>query len=320
MRLKRPRYYKPARTNAGITSPRFVLHAALADLPQKFGTGTYLKGASEEALFTTISQDLLDSCLHALQERPPSVSLAFPKDPAYLPMITIQREIMSQQDEFIGDDAGLVEEEVDWITDATTLTPTGGAVGGETTLLVPCVGDLITTSTVLWLTRSGASTELDASAGDYTVDAATKTITLASALQAGDVVYAERYATYKLPGGDLIGNRFGFNYVIFVDTPNDLQTEVLSGIVWRELVAKHDILIAAGLQDMNFGFREMSPWTELQAPQGERTEVTVSGTVTWAAYKRATLGRTLDMDMYNIDGDEIQLEMSQDIVVYNQST
>jgi len=322
MRLKRPRFYTPSRDNAGITSPRFILHAALATLPTKLGSGTYLKGDNEEPLFTTISQDLIESCMHALRQRPPSVSLAFPKSPSQLPMITIRREIMEQREEFIGDDSGCVEDEVDWVTDATVLTPTGGAVGGETELIIPCTGELVTSSIELYITRSGVDIELDQRADDYTVSAATKTITLAVALQASDIVYIDKYAVYGLPGGDLIGNRFGFNYVIFIDTQGNLLTEILSAIVWRELVTQHGILVNAGLADLDYGFRDMSPWDDYKAPQGERTELTVTGTCEWIAYSRQDLGKTLDTEIYDIDGDEILLEMNQDLVVYSndQST
>jgi hypothetical protein len=227
---------------------------------------------------------------------------------------------MVQQESSIGDVGSNVEDEVDWITDDTILTPTGGAVGGETELIIPCVGELVTSSIELYLTRSGVDTGLDQSADDYTVSAATKTITLAVALQASDIVYIDKYAVYGLPGGDLLTNRFGFSYVIFVDTQGALLTEVLSGIVWRELVAKHDSLVNAGLQDMDYGFRDMSPWSEFIAPQGERTELTVNGSCEWTAYVRQQFGRTLDTEIYDIDGEEVLLEMQNDLVMYDQTT
>ena len=318
-RRLRPTYLHHQRTNAGIVMPQFVLHAALAPLTDKLRAGTYGRDAQEERLFTNLSQDTEDACFHALQQRPPGVSLQFPRTPQQLPMITIVQEEMPTEAPIIGDDAGEVEEELESIETDTVLTPTGGAIGGETSFILPVSGELVTRMVDLEIRHvAGTVTELD-STDDFTVDADTKTITLLSALVAGDVLVATRFGYYTLPGGDLYANTFRFRYVIFVTTENTTLTAFLVGLVWRELVMQHDEVARSGLVDLDYQMRGLSLWDQAYPSIGERSEFLVEGLCDWVVYKRTQATRGVVVDLDSTDGTESVLEAQFELGVFDET-
>jgi len=283
MRKLRPRYLRPVRDNAGITIPQIVLHAALSHLPEVFGKGEYAKYEQEERLFATLTNDQVDSCLHKLQQRPPSVSLRFPVERQQLPMITVMRETMPSEDPIIGDDAGAVDEDINPVETETVLEES--AVGGETVYKLPVTGELISSSVDVVVIRGGQRIELDADEDEFSVDSASRRITLASPLVAGDSLVVTRFASYGLTGGDLYAHTFRFNGVVFIETENPLLTLFLEGLIWRELQLKHDEILEAGLVDLDFGFRSMSLWDQIRPAIGYRSEITISGLIDWVAYK-----------------------------------
>lgn len=316
----RPRYHKGARSNAGMTFPEFVLHAALKHLPEILGKGLYAKDAQQEVLFTSISQDMIDACFHKLQQRPPSIALQFPVERIQLPQVTIRRENMPLNEPIIGDDAGMVEEETNWVTDETVLTPEGGAVGGETHFSFAYVGELVTRSIGLVIRRGSDDIPLDYDASDFQLGNNTLTLDSSWALQAGDALVVTRYATYGLSGGDLYAYQYRFNYVIFIETENAMLTSFLAGLVWRELVLKYSELLAAGLVDLEIGFRAMSLWEQFIPPLGDRAELTVSGLTDWVAFQPKQQIRTVHSEVaQTFDGENI-LVMDTELVVYESTT
>lgn len=319
MRKLRPRYLRPVRANAGIVIPQFVIHAALSHLPEVFGKGEYAIMEQEECLFTTLSNDQVDSCLHKLQQRPPSVALRFAATRQQLPMITVMRETMPTEEPILGDDAGPVDEDINTSQEDTYLTPPGGALGGETFFRLPATGELISTSVTVVIERGGKRIELDADEDEVDVDSETRIITIVTPLLAGDHLVVTRYATYGLSGGDLFAHTFRYNGVVFIETENPMLTLFLEGIVWRELMLKHHQLLEQGLVDLDFGFRTMSLWEQIRPAIGFRSEVTVSGLVDWVAYKtvKDMRGGSVDLtDTDAVDAADHTLQFQTDLVTW----
>ena len=320
MSKRRPRFLPEAtRQNAGIVSAQFIIHAALSHLPEVFGKGLYGRDSLEERIFDNLSHKQTEMCFNALQKRPPSVALRFPTERSQLPMITVARESMETEAAFLGEDAGSVPEAYGVVETETILTPEGGAVGGETVFAFPTVGDPISSSVDLIIRRSGQDIPLDHSGGEYRVDVAAKTITLVGVpVLAGDDVIVTRYGTYQLPGGDMVGMVFNYHGVILIDTENPILTTFLEGIVWRELMLQHDNMISSGLADIDFGFRDISQWDQIQPAIGYRAEIITTGFVEWAAYKRIIAPRGATAE-FTTDADDSILQLSFDLVTWGDS-
>ena len=318
----RSKFPRPQRTNAGIVFPEFVLHAALADLPQKLGDGVYNIGASEEPIFTIIrglSQELVEATFDSLRNRPPSVSLTFPESDKELPTITVVNESQPQEHPIIGADAGQVEPDFTVVEESIVLSADGGAVGGETEFQLP-TRDVISNSVELNVERAGEDIPLYHVEDEFSVDSASGKVTLADALVAGDVLTLEKYAYEGLHGGDLYGTIFTFENALLIDTDSPRITMVLAAICWRELVLASNSMIAAGLADLEFTRRALSPWDAYRLPIGYRTDLVVTGKAEWTVYSRLDPIRTINLDYDGTDGTEDVLQMSTDLVVYTSNT
>ncbi len=302
MSKRRPQYLNPQRTNAGIVMPEFVLHPALLPLVTALGRGDYARDAIEEPLFPNLSRDEVDACFHKLQDRPPGLGMEFPAEASQLPFITVVMESMPLEAPILADDAGEVPQDVHQYTTPLVLVQT--AVGGETEFVIPTEGELVTSMVDLEITRGGNTLILESDIADFTVDSKTKTVTLAVALQAGDTLTATRYASYGLEGGDLFGQQYRFNSVIFVDTENPTLTAFLVGLVWRELVLGANTLRANGLVDLEISLRRMSLWQELAHPRGWRTEMVVTGLCDWVVYERVVAPRSLRAEFTETTADD----------------
>jgi hypothetical protein len=285
--------------------PEFSLYAALQDLPEELGRGKYAEGSREEPVlstFTGLSPELIDDVFLALQQKPPHLSLDFPRSPAHLPIISIKPEAMAPAGQMMGHHGGYEDEDTTEVTTDTVLTPTGGAVGGETTFQLP-ERHIIPGSLTLTVTTGGVETSLFPVYNEFTLVGESGVITLATALSAGDILTATGYSYYGLPGGDIYSTLFDFTHVIFVDSLNPLVTGVLVGLVWRELVTKQLDLHTAGLSDLEFSRRSLSLWEDREPPLGFRSEIAVTGITEWKAYVRAPSPRVLEVDMDTTDGE-----------------
>jgi len=284
---RRHRFVEPQRNNSGVVLPEFVLHAALRDLPEKLGRGEYGKGGLEEPLVRVVrglDQNMINSVFENLRRKPPSVGLEFPSDPQHLPSIFVTTESMHSEAPVLADDVGVVEQEIN--TYETPLDIVASAAGGEYEVYIPAEGDLVTRMLELRLDPSIGDEQELVEGEDYFVDAASKRVELFSPLAAGDRLYAYRWASYGLPGGDLYGNTFRCTFVVFIDTENPVVTSVLKGLVWREFTLKTNSILASGLADLNYSVRYQSIWNDIAPAIGHRCELVVDCLTTWIAYDR----------------------------------
>jgi len=281
-----PQYHRGARSNCGVVMPQFLLHAALQELPQKLRSGTYGNDSRQERLVQTLSYELMDQSFHKLQQRPPSLSLNFPVEPLQLPQLTIVRESMTEENPIIGHDAGPVEQDMNLMENVVLIA---SATGGETTFQIPCVGNPVPSTIELLVTRGGTPyTELRYEYGDFNVNINERELVLTDALLAGDGLTIVRAAARGLAGGNLHAVTFRFSCVIFIEAENPIVTSVLEALVWRELQLKHDALISEGLVDIDFGFRQLSQWSQIVPAIGFRSEMVVTGLVAWMAFDAAS--------------------------------
>lgn len=316
--MTRRNYNHPQRENSGIVLPEFIIHAALSDLPRKLATGYYEEGRAEEPIVKVVqgvSQELIDQVFESLRRKPPSIGLEFPNDRQNLPAIFVVTETMDTAAPILADDAGAIRPDINTFEGTHWLTE--NAQGGETEFLLPSEGDLITGMVSLWKYDVGASDPYELDNGyDYTVDAATKTVTLSSALLQNEKLYAAKWGSWGLPGGDLYATTFQANLVIFVDTENPVVTSVLKGLVWLELTLKTAQILSSGLADPTISIRYQSIYDEIRPALGHRAEVVFSCLTSWLAYDRTPIVKTMQFDGYdaqNPDGSAV-LEMNFELV------
>lgn len=316
------RFARPSRSNAGIVLPEFPLFAALQELPVKLADGVYAADASEEPFISEIlglSLELSEAAFASLRQRPPHLALYLHRDRQQLPSITIQPETMTPTARGIGDDAGIEDEDVDIFDTPTELTPSGGAVGGETVFSLPS-RPVVSGSVRLSVTRGSDTFALYAGAyPDFSVDSEKGLVTLASPLVAGDVLSLDSFAVYGLSGGEMFFVMHDFTHVILIDTWNPLITAVLVACVWRELMHQYSALQSAGLTDIEISRRSLSLWEDRVPPLGYRAELSVSGYTEWSTYKRVDFPRTLDVDMDTVSGDDSLLLMQAELASLGES-
>lgn len=318
--MTKHRFVHPQRTNSGIILPELVIHAALSELPAKLKSGYYGKGNLEEPLVRVtpgMDQALIDDVFESLRKNPPTVGMEFPSDEQQLPAIFISTETMEATAPILADDAGSVAREVNTYEQETVLIE--AAVGGETQFVIPCAGELISSMVDLVQIIGGQEIELFLN-DDFSVDSASKRITLNSPLGAGDKLICTRYASWGLPGGDLYANTFSGTYIVFIDTRNPVTTSILKGIVWRELTLQTATLLSSGLVDLEYSVRYQSLWSEIQPAIGHRAELVVNCLTTWVAYKRLEEVDGISWSIrhnaseYNASPDDTVLELNTPFV------
>lgn len=318
---RRSRRSPPRREVSGIVLPEFILWYILQPLERHLASDRYGYDSIEEPVFASFSgfpRELSDQVFTHLRTTPPRVVLGFQNsDRVQLPIISIVPEAMTPTAEMIGRDASLEEEEVVQVTNEV-LTPVGGAVGGETTFKLQR-SDVSVGSEIISYTRGGSYVPLYSVYNEYVLSTS-GVVTLTSPLIAGDILTANRYSYYGLPGGDYYATGFDFTHVIFIDTWNPLVTSALLGIIWRELMTKKDEIQDLGLFDLELSRRSQSLWEASQPAYGYRSELVVTGYTEWHAYRRGEFPRTISVDMDTTSGDESVVRLEADIASLGVNT